>query len=447
MLKKSCKKSGKNRRLAGIKAFPLNLTIPIEDVFTESAKYQRELGVKEIRSIDTYYSRTNGEDFKGPGLVACKASDIHIGNDINLTTLKLTNKNIDQIGDTPARRNGIKTAIRQAIIDCNELGILSVPDSDLKGLRLEDTRPPEPVSFTEDIVEYIRRSKKGQTTFEASRNDIYYDLELLRGIRPGLEIINIDNEDVHAEDNYIEFARKDGVMDRAYIRRDLSDKIMLYQKMRKQIIKNAHVRGIRAFFILEEPRRDIKKSVEENWRMTSYDLTTEYGKLRKAAAPLLNDVRNYSFRATGVSNHHERGQDLGIWGDKLCYEDNHDPQNSLAYYQKKINEHREFTDRYPSELIVFCESWIFESFRMFLKRPCEIRHLFAMIALGIILGKTQVRILLQEYRCRKRELPPQSMGQRIIERYLSGSFGSLLRELNVLFTSILVSENTHEHVE
>jgi hypothetical protein len=251
-------KGSKKKSGSGIKAFKLNPSIRIEEIFEQSAKYQRELEIKAVSSINTYEDRTTGsiENGPGPGLVACKAAGINTGADICLTTLKLTNKNINVIGDTPARRNGIKTAIRQAIIDCNELGLLAVPDSDLKGLRLEPTRQPEPVNLPEEDVEYVRKSRKGDTPFESLRNDIICELELLRAVRPGMEIIMIDDTNVHPEFNYFEFVRDDGVKDRAYVRRDLSDKMLIYRKMRNGILKRAHAKNVRAFFIRSEPREE-----------------------------------------------------------------------------------------------------------------------------------------------------------------------------------------------
>jgi len=180
------------------------------------------------------------------------------------------------------------------------------------------------------------------------------------------------------------------------------------------------------------------------WRIDAGELDRNHGKLRRAAAPMLNKIPAYAFRHTAVSNHHERGQDLGIWGDKLCFEDNHDPINSLGFYQRHLRELREFIDRYPREVIDFCEAWIFESLKMFLRRPYELRHICAAAVLGSILGWTQVRIIMQEYRSRKRDLPSSETGKKLWEKTKNSKAGNFITDLGLLFQTLEKRESIHD---
>jgi hypothetical protein len=141
------------------------------------------------------------------------------------------------------------------------------------------------------------------------------------------------------------------------------------------------------------------------WRITPAEFTRIHDQLRKASEPRLNGTTAYHYRHTAASLHHLRSADCNLWQEQTAYEDNHVPEVTLEFYSRRHNEEVEFKDRYDDESIKFCRSCVILELILFLKRPWELEHLFAIFSFGQILGKIRMRVTLRQYRARQLELP------------------------------------------
>lgn len=247
MKKRNYKKKKFNQ--TGNKQYSPNPNLPILDAFIIAIQYLRKSGLISFSSIDAYEDRTVGQNGKGLGVILFLASGIKCLGDISMTTLKIVNKYIDDLEKSASGKNAIKTALRQLLFILTELGLAEIPDNWIKVLKLDPTQPPEPVCYSRHEVELILKSKVGRTPFEILRNEIIIALILLRGLRPGKEIYGIKNKDVCPQKCYLDVERKDGVIHRCYVRRDLADKIEKYQRMRGSFLKKSGCKQVEVFFI------------------------------------------------------------------------------------------------------------------------------------------------------------------------------------------------------
>jgi hypothetical protein len=395
------------KHLVGLLPNQYDATRPIKEVLKLVLDHERDTGDLDTTSIDSYGSRTIGEKQDGVGVLAFLAAGIKTAGDFNHSALKLTAKHVDAVTGTPARYNGIISALKRFIATGNSLGLLKVTDPDLRAMKLKNAAPPEPEQMTDEQVHLVKHSIRGKDKYEILQNEIIAELELDRAVRPATEICGIDDENVHPDQNYFELIRDDGALHRLYTRRDLSEKMARLKVMRRTKLKGKAT-SVKAFFTFSKPRK-IDGDLDLKYRLTPEELRKRHNRFRQEAAPKLDSVTQYTYRHQGVSNHHERAEDLGIWPRQTSYEDNHDPDTSIGFYKRRQREEREFLDRSPEELVPFCKGWIGECLKdLVIQR--DPAYLFELLAWGIPLGLTMRRLRLRRYREYKSNLPdPQSL--------------------------------------
>ena len=234
---------------SGIKQYAPNPNLPIQDALKIALGYMRTLGLVLDSTIDDYEGRIFGKGGNGIGLIILLSAGIETLGKLSITTIKLVNKNVNDIRDTPAARNNIKTAIRQVLEKIIELGLIEIPNEWLKPIKQEPNQPPEPETYSVEEIDLILQARVGNNPFEILRNFIIVALMLQRGLRPGQEIIGIKNSKVYTDQCCFDFKREYGGIHRCYIRRDLADMMAKYQLMRNQLIKKHSLQDTDVFFI------------------------------------------------------------------------------------------------------------------------------------------------------------------------------------------------------
>jgi hypothetical protein len=225
---------------------------PMIDVFRSFIDYEKDLDVLAESTINAHETRLMGKNNIGPVLMACSKAGLKCTGDISKVPFRLINKEIERIALTRAQANNLKSSLKKSL-ECNVLlGNIVLPPGAIRGVRQQKNRPCAPVQLTDVQIDFFRKSKKGRTPFLAARNDLIGEFELLYAIRPGLEITMIDDANVHAREGYMDILRDDGLMQRIYLRRDTCDRVMVYRRLRHQVIKNAGItEQVIPFFIKE----------------------------------------------------------------------------------------------------------------------------------------------------------------------------------------------------
>jgi len=226
---------------------------PIEEMHLAFINHETALGVLDPSTIQAHKTRLIGINGTAPASIACDKSGVRVFGDLKKTSsFRRINKNIDMISTTRAQANNIKSSFKKSVA-CNvELGNIILPPGVHKGIRQQKNRPCAPKQLSDEQIDYFRKSKKGRTPFLAARNDLVGEVELLYAIRPGQEITNINDDNVHPLEGYMDILRDDGLMQRIYLRRDTCDHIIKYRALRADILKAAgETEIVKPFFIKE----------------------------------------------------------------------------------------------------------------------------------------------------------------------------------------------------
>lgn len=253
MFKKKRKKNGRGN---GINNGPCKGSMPpntpIEDTFRAFIDYERKLGVLEESSLRGHETRLFGKNGLAPVLTACHKAGLRHIEDLRTASFRQINKNIELMSGTRAQANNLKSSLKKAL-ECNVmLGNITLPPGVIRGVRQQKNRPCAPTQLSDEQIDYFRKSKKGRTPFLAARNDLIGEFELLYAIRPGQEITNIDNANVHPLEGFMDILRDDGLMQRIYLRRDTCDHIIAYRRLRADILKTVgETEIVKPFFIKE----------------------------------------------------------------------------------------------------------------------------------------------------------------------------------------------------
>jgi hypothetical protein len=225
---------------------------PIVELHKAFIKYETDLGVLDESTIKAHRTRLIGTNGSSPIGTACRNAGLRSTGDLQTVPSRLVDKEIQKVSATRAQANNLKSSYKKSI-ECNILlGNISLPASALKGIRQQKNRPCSPKQLTDEQIDYYRKSKKGRTPFLAARHDIIGELELLYAVRPGMEITQIDDENVHPLEGYMDILRDDGCMQRLYLRRDTCDRIIAYRRLRGEVLRAAGEKGpVKPFFIKE----------------------------------------------------------------------------------------------------------------------------------------------------------------------------------------------------
>lgn len=220
---------------------------PMEAIFSASEAYEQELDVLEKSSQEAAVSRS------GLLLKACHKAGIKCVGDLKKTgAFRRLNREIERLAGTRAQSNNLKSTFRKVILNNLELGNICIPPGIFKIIREQKNRPCAPVQLTEKQIDFLRHSQTGRTPFLAARNNLIYEFELLYAIRPGEEITQIDNTNVHPGEGFMDILRKDRLMQRIYLRRDTCDHILKYRRLRKEVLDAAgETNPVIPFFIKE----------------------------------------------------------------------------------------------------------------------------------------------------------------------------------------------------
>lgn len=226
---------------------------PMTDVFIAFINDEKELGVLDDSSIKAHETRLLSNHGNNSIGKACRKAGLKTVGDLPEVSFRLINKEIERLSATRAQANNCKSSFKKALIRNIELGNIPTLPS-LRGIKQQKNRPCSPAQLTNDQIAFIRKSNMGRTQFLAARNNLIELFELLYGIRPGQEITQIDNDNVHPEPEkeYMDILRDDGLMQRVYLRRDTCDLVAQYRRLRTAVLLSAgETDHVKPFFIKE----------------------------------------------------------------------------------------------------------------------------------------------------------------------------------------------------
>ena len=281
---------------------------------------------------------------------------------------------------------------------------VTLAEEDITNLQQKEYFPPKaelpPSEFIILLSKRNSRAYKDENPFLNLRNYLMlYFCCCCNGIRPGIEVCELNIEDLdltNCEITVIRKFSKKGALRKQTIafRKDFFPIISEYISEREKRLSFYPdvIEDKNALFIKDNPEIGGNKS----WRLDE----ASFSKIFKNAVEQsgVPSHRAYLMRHASVTNQVSNGRLFGIDVNEVALRNDHSVNVCLKYYNDIIRSGVEFLTRDPDDLAGFLESIATYHLKQFLAHPNLIRHYAAWEEVKQILGKLQLYESLKAYR-------------------------------------------------
>jgi site-specific recombinase XerD len=384
--------------------------IPIEKFFQDFINSMKECQPEGYSSTADDYEKRLSKAQPLSGIEAFHKAKVDFVDSITAITLKYAKQHLVQAyNDKHTRASGVATAIQSGLrwgIESNYPS-LKITESDLKKYRMPPTKNAKIVLLTDQEIDDLRKIPTSNEPFEITRNRIMMVvLALEHGVRSANEMVTLNLDDFNPFDMTLTISRKRRHKQALPLRRQDCDDINNWLEIREKWIqnfekKNGVVREGRTAFLIKSSPRSI--GGKKTWRMSKNEPRNIFDKIKNDLSIADNKIIG-TLRHTSCTTQQVNAMAMGYHEKYASTLNDHTEKTERDYYVSILGPEIEILSRFPDENIEFCESIAAHSFKQFLEKPNELRHLACVMSSMEIMGRLQFREMLKKYRLGENEM-------------------------------------------
>ncbi len=353
------------------------------------------------KSVESYRSRLVGNRKPMNWLDACDKAGIKTANHVESHTVAVAKRTMKkachadntEFGHFDSAFNGaMKWAIAKKFV------LISVWD--LKTVKQGRKAPPKIEMAPEELIQILRTRRLGGSDFEHKRNRALLLTCLVRaGYRTGKEVLSITENSIDWKDLSVQVRREAGHLQNVPLRHEdmevLKQWVEVKRQRQRQYLEDGGQPAAEAdaLFISHSPTH---RNGVLTWKMSNATISLALKRI------CIDHGIEYAppsvLRRNSCVLSQEAAMAVGYHESYVCVLKDHETKTERDHYSRIVGPEIEFLNRLPSENIAFLERIAAHSVHRFMERPHALRHIACAKTSMDILGRFQLRQMLDEYR-------------------------------------------------